>query len=134
MKPVRAVVMPARTDDASGEGFRRALDGLRQNRRRPTQLIPGEVSVEWELEVMPWACPAIREATASVDDYLLYVVEMREGFLVGENAHMPKISWALLDSEDDFEPLTGSAAPTFEEAMLRAEMAVRVQLGVALDG
>lgn len=130
-----AVVSSARPDDASGDAFRDTLVYIREI--RPRQDRPArraaETQIVWEHEIMPPDCPAVREATAVIGDYFLYAVEMRDSFLQRQDIRMPKINWALGQPGDDGEALAGTAAPTFEEAMARAEAAMRVFLGQALD-
>lgn len=132
-----AVVNPPRPDDASGTAFRIELEGLRQTRPPRSQPIPlSDLSVEWEIEMLPISSPALREAWGFVCEYELYVVEMRDEDIVHAPPQMPKISWSIREpvSEDWMETLTGGPAPTFKEAILRAEIAARVRLGVVLDG
>ena len=128
--------MVGRPDDASGEAFRVVLAHIREIRPRSAARIRrGRLTVAWEHKAGSLHCPAVREATAVVGDYFLYAVEMRDAFL-GQNAdaRMPKINWALMQPGDDGEALAGAPAPTFEEAMVRAEAAIRVFFGQALDG
>ena len=125
-----------RPNDASGDGFRRALVDLRKTRPSGIEQMRRELpDLTWDHEMMPPHCPAVQEATAVIGDYFLFAVEMRDGFMAHEpNLQMPKISWALMPPNHDGQALTGAAAPTFEEAMARAEVAIRVFVGQAMDG
>ena len=127
---------PARPDDASGEAFREVLAYIREIRpRRAARTLRGDLAIAWKHEAGPPRCPAVREATAEVGDYLLYAVEMRDSFLErGVDMRMPKINWALMQLGDDEDPFAGAPAPTFEDAMVRADVAIRVFLGQAMDG
>lgn len=42
-------------------------------------------------------------------------------------------AWCMWGKKDEDEPMTGGPAPSFEDAKLRAALAVRVQLGVRMD-
>lgn len=62
----------------------------------------------------------------------LLVVEMGERVLARTPNFVPRISWCLRGLEDE-HPITGGPAPSFENAKLRAELALRVYLGAGLD-
>ena len=122
-------------DDASGEVFRRTLEHLRSRRPKGRPRRSGrDAFAEWEVTLLSPTAPASREAQAHVAGYDLFVVEMKNWALLGPNAGMPKVSWSLINPNQNPDLLGGGAAPTFEEAMARAEIALRVQLGVGLDG
>ncbi len=131
-----AVRPPARPNDASGESFRLQMGALPQSQPiRRRRISPEDLSVEWDHKVMGEGCAAVREAWACVCNYALYVVEMRDEFLAGQPTDLPKISWCLqVPGDEELEPFVGGPAPTYEDAMARAEIAVRVQLGIAMDG
>ena len=59
---------------------------------------------------------------------------MRDLFLTGVPLEMPKISWSMQRGSSEDNVIAGSAAPTFEEGETRAELALRVHLGIAMDG
>lgn len=131
-----AVVRPAPPDDASGEAFREVIALIRQNRPpRRGLACRAVVDVGWKHETMPPDDPAVRAARAQIDDdHFLSVVEMRDSFSAEQlDIRMPKINWVLQSSGDEGEALSGTAAPTFEEAIARAEAAARVFLGQTLD-
>ncbi len=46
---------------------------------------------------------------------------------------MPRVSWCMWGMNDEDEPVIGGPAPSFEDAMLRAELALRAHLGVKMD-
>ena len=46
---------------------------------------------------------------------------------------MPRVSWCMWGTNDEDEPMIGGPAPSFEDAKLRAELALRAQLGVKMD-
>ena len=130
-----AIVTAPWPDDASGEIFRMTLEHLRSRRPKGKRRAAREAAfATWEIALLPDNAPASREAFAHFPRYYLSVVEMKNWALMVSEAGMPKVSWSLCSPNRDGDPLGGGAAPTFEEAMARAEIALRVQLGVALDG
>ena len=124
-----------RPDDSVGTNFRCVLAHLRRNRAPdrdgesrhagPIVWIPGEVRPDE---------PPVQTATADVDDYQLMVVEMKDAFMASVPLDVPKITWVIYGTcEDDDDAVVGSAAPSFEEAKARAELALRVHRGDFLD-
>ena len=51
----------------------------------------------------------------------------------GHPMFMPRVSWCMWGTNDEDEPMIGGPAPSFEDAKLRAELALRAQLGVRMD-
>ena len=78
-----------------------------------------------------WDGPT-QSASADCGEFHLLVVEMGDRRLARSPAFMPKISWCFWGPEDD-EPVTGGPAPSFEEAKLRAELALRAHVGARMD-
>lgn len=59
---------------------------------------------------------------------------MGELHLARAPTFMPRVSWCMWGGENEKdEPIVGGPAPSFENAMLRAEMALRAHLGARLD-
>lgn len=79
---------------------------------------------------MPAGCPAEVQAFAYIGEFRLFVVEMRYYFMLLQPKEMPRISWSLGEDDDDTDPFAGGAAPSLVVAMLRAEQALRVYLGI----
>jgi hypothetical protein len=46
---------------------------------------------------------------------------------------MPRVSWCIWGMHDEDEPMIGGPAPSFEDAMLRAELALHAHFGVKMD-
>jgi len=125
-----------RPDDSGGTNFLCVLAHLRrtrahdpggESRHAGTAIvwIPGEVRPDE---------PPVQTATADVDDYQLMVVEMKDAFMANVPLDVPKITWIIYGTcEDDDDAVVGSAAPSFEEAKARAELALRVHRGDFLD-
>lgn len=74
-----------------------------------------------------------RSATADCGDFQLFVVEMGQAHLSKAPVFMPRVSWCMWGTNDEDEPMIGGPAPSFEDAKLRAELALRTQLGVRMD-
>ena len=125
-----------RPDDRVGTNFRCVLAHLRRNRApdRGGESRHAGAAVVWiPGEVLP-DDPPVQTATADVDDYQLLVVEMKDAFLANVPLDVPKITWVIYGTcEDDDDAVVGSAAPSFEEAKARAELALRVHRGDVLD-
>jgi len=125
-----------RPDDSVGTNFRCVLAHLRRNRApdRDGESRQAGAAVVWiPGEVLPDE-PPVQTATADVDDYQLMVVEMKDAFLANVPLDVPKITWVIYGTcEDDDDAVVGSAAPSFEEAKARAELALRVHRGDFLD-
>ena len=120
-----------RPTDRSGKDFRYLLTKLPQGKllRQPTEPIPTKIL--WVPEYYDFRDAAIRSATAWAGGLKLFVVEMRPEFIETQPIEAPRISWGLFDDDEAYG--IGGAAPTFEDAKSRAELAVRVQLGADLD-
>ena len=73
------------------------------------------------------------EATASFDEFVLVAVEMREAFLTGKPGFLPRVSWCLSHCPGSGDIQVGGPAPTLEDAKARAEVALRVWIGAAMD-
>ena len=71
--------------------------------------------------------------TADCGEVQLLVVEMGDAHLSRAPGFMPRVSWCMWGMNDEDEPVTGGPAPSFEDAMLRAELALRAHLGVKMD-
>ena len=135
-----AVVSLQRPDDRSGIMFLGVLSDLRKRRGRLPRADrrPADATVVWVAGEHdpddPDEAP-VQSATAEVGDYRLLAVEMRDTFMLGMPLYMPQITWSIYEEDGDSSvALGGAAAPTSEDAKLRAEMALRVQLGLGLDG
>ncbi len=75
----------------------------------------------------------IQSATADCGEFHLLVGEMGAHCLARTLACMPKVSWCLWGPEDEDGSVTGGPAPSFEDAKLRAELALRARLGAGMD-
>ena len=130
-----AVVSALRPNDASGHHFREMLAELqRRLPREPKARTAVAPRIEWVVEEKPAYDDAIRVAAAATGIYGLFVIEMRDSFLADVPLDMPKISWFMQQGSEEDNVIAGSATPTFKEGQLRAEIALRVHLGIALDG
>ena len=74
-----------------------------------------------------------RSATADCGEVQLLVVEMGDAHLSRAPGFMPRVSWCMWAMNDEDESMIGGPAPSFEDAMLRAELALRAHLGVKMD-
>ena len=74
-----------------------------------------------------------RSATADCGNVHLFVVEMGESHLAQAPALMPRVSWCMWGEDDESESMVGGPAPSFEDAMLRAELALRAHMGARMD-
>lgn len=72
-------------------------------------------------------------ATADCGEVQLLVVEMGDAHLARTPMFMPRVSWCMWGEDEDDEPMIGGPAPSFEDAMLRAELALRAHLGARMD-
>ncbi len=130
-----AILTLLRPDDASGHYFRAMLAELRRHLSRKPNSRPALAPlVEWVVEEQPAHDAAVRVAEAVTGIYGLFVIEMRDSFLADVPLDMPKISWSMQQGDSEDNVIAGSATPTFEEGQLRAELALRVHLGIAMDG
>ena len=75
----------------------------------------------------------VQSATADFGEFQLLAVEMGDRHLARAPTFVPKVSWCLWNPEDRDEPTTGGPAPSFEDAKLRAELALRAHLGAKTD-
>jgi len=74
-----------------------------------------------------------RSATADCGEVQLLVVEMGDAHLACTPVFMPRVSWCMWGEDEDDDPMIGGPAPSFEDAMLRAELALRAHLGARMD-
>ena len=74
-----------------------------------------------------------RSASADCGEVHLLAVEMGDCHLARAPAFMPRVSWCMWGDDDGDEPTVGGPAPSFGDAMLRAEMALRAHLGAKMD-
>lgn len=116
--------------DLSGEHLQVALAALRLSRPKHKSRPSKPLVIEWLTERMPIGCPAEFQAFAYIGEFRLFVVEMRYYFMLQQPKGMPRISWSFGEDDDDTEPFAGGAAPSLAVAMLRAEQALRVYLGI----
>ena len=130
-----AILTLLRPDDASGLYFQAMLAELRRHvPRKPNSRPAIAPLVEWVVEEQPAHDAAVRVAAAVTGIYGLFVIEMRDSFLADVPLDMPKISWSMQQGDSEDNVIAGSATPTFEEGQLRAGLARRVDLGIAMDG
>lgn len=66
---------------------------------------------------------------AIAGDYMLFVVEVSDGFLVDQPPEMPRVSWSVCAGEGWEDTLVGGAAPSVLVAKARAEALWRAFLG-----
>ena len=74
-----------------------------------------------------------RSASADCGEVHLLAVEMGDRHLARAPAFMPRVSWCMWREDDGDEPAVGGPAPSFGDAMLRAEMALRAHFGAKMD-
>jgi hypothetical protein len=74
-----------------------------------------------------------RSATADCGEVQLVAVEMGNAHLSRAPRFMPRVSWCIWGMHDEDEPMIGGPAPSFEDAMLRAELALHAHFGVKMD-
>ncbi len=89
--------------------------------------------IEWDMRAGASDGDPEWEATASFDAFNLIVVKMRETFMAGKPGFLPKISWCLSHCPGSDDIQVGGPAPTLEDAKARAELALRVWIGAAMD-
>lgn len=77
---------------------------------------------------------AVRCAEAEWSVVDLLVVEMGGAVLSRAPLNVPRISWSLHDTRKDEEASVGGPAPSFEDAKLRAELALRAYFDLEMDG
>ena len=68
---------------------------------------------------------------ADCGEVQLLVVEMGDAHLARTSVFMPRVSWCMWGEDDN--PMIGGPAPSFEDAILRAELALRAHLGAKMD-
>ncbi len=129
-----AFVSDQRPDDRCGTGFLKHLSSLRVR-----QAVRGAVAFG-SLPLCLWIAGRHtseegpeRSAAADCGEVHLLVVEMGNAHLSRAPGFMPRVSWCMWGMDDEDEPVTGGPAPSFEDAMLRAELALRAHLGVKMD-
>ncbi len=128
-----AVMSKKAADDRSASGFLKHLALLRSERTASNA--PACASLPmclWLPGGHEAADGPTQSASADCGEFHLLVVEMGDRRLARSPAFMPKISWCLWGPEDD-EPVTGGPAPSFEDAKLRAELALRAHVGARMD-
>ena len=129
-----AVVSAGRPDDRCGTEFLKHLASLRERRALRGAADHGSPPLcLWIAGTHSTSEGPARSATADCGDVHLCVVEMGEPSLTRAPAFMPRVSWCMWGESDEDEPMVGGPAPSFEDAMLRAEMALRAHLGARLD-
>ena len=121
--------MARRPVDRRGTMFARLLVALREH-TPPAEGYPEVYPpiIEWIAD--GYTPDAIQSARARIGDYHLFVVEMRDAFMKTVPGHVPTISWAIFADPEHDVGLVGSCAPSFEDAKLRAEVALRTYLRI----
>lgn len=126
--------MTERPDGSSAEEFRKHLALIRNPRpdgaSGQTAFPP---ALHWTDLPKSQLRGAVRSASTEWADVGLLVVEMGEGVLARTPAYVPKISWSLCDQRDGRQECSGGPAPSFEDAILRAELALKAYLGLELN-
>lgn len=123
-----------RPDDRCGSEFLKHLASLRKRQALRGASACGSLPLcLWVTGSHTGADGPARSATADCGEVCLYVVEMGDAHLARTPVFMPRVSWCMWGKDDEQEPMVGGPAPSFEDAMLRAELALRVQLGVRMD-
>ena len=129
-----AVVTGQRPDDRSGRTFLQVLRFLRARlATEPNAMHQPAPTLRWVTEVSGDGGEPERSATARFRGFRLLVVEMGEAFLAGKPRFLPRVSWCLGWGPERDDVLVGGPAPNFEDAKARAELALRVQVGAAMD-
>ena len=127
-------VVTERPDDRSGCDFRKLLS-LVGEEENDTELEPGQVpKFAWVDRPRGNLGGAVRCAEAEWSVFDLLVVEMGEAILSRAPFVVPRISWSLQDVWKDDNEAIGGPAPSFDDAKLRAELALRVLLSVEMIG
>ena len=126
--------MTERPEDRSGCDSRKLLSLLRDE-ENDTELGPGQVpDFAWVDRPRANLGGAVRCAEAEWWVFDLVVVEMGEVVLSRTPHYVPRISWSLQDVRKDDNDAIGGPAPSFDDAKLRAELALRALLGVEMNG
>ena len=129
-----AVMSRQRPADLSGQGFLKNLASLRMERALKGAPACGSLPMcLWVPGRHRAGDGPTQTATAECGEYRLLVVEMGDRYLDQTPACMPKVSWCLWGPDDVDGPTVGGPAPSFEDAKLRAELALRARLGAAMD-
>ena len=129
-----AVVSGGRSDDRCGIEFLKHLASLRERWALRGAVNHGSLPLcLWIAGTHSATNGPVRSATADCGDVHLCVVEMGKPSLARAPAFMPRVSWCMWGENDEDEPMVGGPASSFEDAMLRAEMALRAHLGARLD-
>ena len=129
-----AVMSRQRPADPSGQGFLKDLASLRMERALKGPPACGSLPLcLWVPGRHPASEGPSQTATADCGEYHLLVVEMGDRYLDQAPACMPKVSWCLWGPNDVDGPTVGGPAPSFEDAKMRAELAMRARLGVTMD-
>jgi hypothetical protein len=126
--------MTERPDGGSAEEFRKHLALIRNP--RPDGAIGQTVvlpALHWTDLPRSQLRGAVRSASTEWAGVGLLVVEMGEGVLARTPSNVPKISWSLCDERDGKQEYSGGPAPSFEDAISRAELALRAYLGLELN-
>lgn len=124
--------MTERPEDRSGCDFRKLLAILRQEEQQlELGLVP---AIPWVDRPRAELGGAVRYAEAEWSVFDLLVVEMGAAVLSRTPLYVPRISWSLHDTRKAEETSIGGPAPSFEDAKLRAELALRALLGVEMNG
>ncbi len=129
-----ALLSDQRPNDRCGTGFLKHLASLRVR-----QALRGAAACG-SLPLCLWVAGRHRStegpersATADCGEVQLFAVEMGDAHLSRAPGFMPRVSWCMWGKPDGDEPMIGGPAPSFEDAKLRAELALRAHLGVKMD-
>ena len=126
--------MTERPDDRSGCDFRKLLSALREE-KTGIELEPGAVpDIAWVDRPRAKLDGALRCAEAEWFAFDLLAVEMGDAILSRTPSYVPRISWFLHDVRNDENEAICGVAPSFEDAKLRAELALRALLGLEMNG
>lgn len=129
-----AVLSDGRPDDRCGTAFLKHLASLRVRRALKGSAACGSLPLcLWIAGRHTSMEGPERSATADCGEVQLLVVEMGDAHLARTPVFMPRVSWCMWGEDEDEEPVIGGPAPSFEDAMLRAELALRAHLGARMD-
>lgn len=89
--------------------------------------------LRWAMETSHSEGKPKRSATAGFNGFRLLVVEMGEAFLAGKPLFLPQVSWCLGWGPEPDDVRVGGPAPTFEDVMAQAELALCIQVRAEMD-
>ena len=115
-----------RPDDASGQGFLKALRAVEA--REPSRPVT-HADITWVPERLTSDVGDEQGHRAIAGDYMLLVIKVSEEFLANQPPQMPRVSWSVYRGKDWEETLVGGAAPCIVIAKARAEALWRAFLG-----